>query len=272
LTHAEPAQPNYLMTFIIGILEPLLMTGGLVDARLAATQAIAAYNANTQTELVTIGQILAFALTALDNLSLSAAPGLSLSMKLKLRGGANALNRSARDNTKLLDKSRRDNVPLEPSIAEQAAMSSDHTPADHTPAGETAAAAREEPETAAREETGTAAAAWATTKIAPDPAPARQPDTNPQATPEHQNQLHWASGMKNEAARLQSKSNTANPAQRKADRLWISVLTTVATNLTQGNVPTASPGVTKSDLFRSTLLSSGATFPAHLGTRRHAGN
>jgi hypothetical protein len=43
LTHAEPAQPNYLMTFIIGILEPLLMTGGLVDARLAATQAIAAY-------------------------------------------------------------------------------------------------------------------------------------------------------------------------------------------------------------------------------------
>ena len=60
---------------------------------------------------MTIGQILAFALTALDNLRLSMAPDLSLSMKLKLRGNANALNRCARDNSKLLEKARRDSTP-----------------------------------------------------------------------------------------------------------------------------------------------------------------
>ncbi|MDB5400232.1 MAG: hypothetical protein JWQ55_2250, partial [Rhodopila sp.] len=86
----EPT-PSPLMEFILTLLTPFLMTGGITDihlARLAANEAIAAYTGETPTQLITIGQILAFALTALDNLRLSLPPDLSLSMKLKLRGNA----------------------------------------------------------------------------------------------------------------------------------------------------------------------------------------
>jgi len=44
---------------------------------------------------VKIAQIIAFGMAAMDNLRLSMAPDLSLSMVARLRAGANALNRSA---------------------------------------------------------------------------------------------------------------------------------------------------------------------------------
>jgi hypothetical protein len=95
----ESAPPSDLLTeFVLSILTPFLMTGSITDpdlARRAAAETIAAYKAAAQDQLVTIAQIVAFALTALDNLRLSLPPDLSLSMKLKLRGNANALNRAS---------------------------------------------------------------------------------------------------------------------------------------------------------------------------------
>jgi hypothetical protein len=72
-----------------------MLAGGITDAnlaRLAAQQAIAAAQAGP---LVTIAQTVAFAMASLDSLRLSAPPDLSITTKLRLRGNANALNRSA---------------------------------------------------------------------------------------------------------------------------------------------------------------------------------
>jgi hypothetical protein len=94
-----------LMTFVLGVLTNFLMTGGITDpaiARLAAQEAIAAYKAAGRDQVLTVGSIAAFALAALDDLRLSIAPELSTTLKLRLRANANALDRSARENTKLL--------------------------------------------------------------------------------------------------------------------------------------------------------------------------
>jgi hypothetical protein len=102
-------QPNPLMEFILRLLAPLLMAGSVTDlerARQAAVQAIEIYTARGQSELITIGQIVGFAITALDDLRLSMGPDLSLSMKLKLRGNANALNRSSLHATATLNQPR----------------------------------------------------------------------------------------------------------------------------------------------------------------------
>jgi hypothetical protein len=86
------------MPFLLAVLTPFLTAGGILDpdlARQAALETIAACQADGERQLLTIGQIVAFALAALENLRLSAPPDLSLSMKLKLRGNANALNRAS---------------------------------------------------------------------------------------------------------------------------------------------------------------------------------
>jgi len=113
--HAIPGPPSgLLMECLLSLIAPLLMAGCTGDiglARLAAIEVLAAYQARSQGQLVTAAQIVAFALAALDNLRLSAAADLSLSMKLRLRGGANALNRSAQQNSRALDQARCDDLP-----------------------------------------------------------------------------------------------------------------------------------------------------------------
>ena len=84
-----------LLGVVLAMLTPLLTIGSPQDARLAARQAIAAYQTGEQANLVSISQIVGFAIASLDNLRLSAPPDLSLSMKLKLRGNANALSRTS---------------------------------------------------------------------------------------------------------------------------------------------------------------------------------
>ncbi|HEX4368274.1 MAG TPA: hypothetical protein VH023_15660 [Rhodopila sp.] len=107
----KPAETGPLMTFVVALLTPLLLTGGITDialARQAARQAIDAYNAAGGDQLVTVAQIVGFALASLDNLRLSADPDRSVSMTLKLRGNANALNRSTQRSTAALEIQRRD--------------------------------------------------------------------------------------------------------------------------------------------------------------------
>jgi hypothetical protein len=256
----EPT-PSPLMEFILTLLTPFLMTGGITDihlARLAANEAIAAYTGETPTQLITIGQILAFALTALDNLRLSLPPDLSLSMKLKLRGNANALNRSARDQTQRLDRAKIAAAPPHPSIAEQAAMAA----WDDIETGiETEAEIGPQPST-----------------NPPEPAPnAHPPENHPPenhqpaaatsapapttpATAKQQNSLHWANAMRTAATRLRAKTPHVPPAQQKTNMLWVDVLTGVASDLTRGQPPAA----TKTASMRTTLMASGATFPAHI--------
>ena len=101
---------DYLLAVLSAVMAPALNDPAL--ARRAAQQAIEAYQPQTGHELLAAGQILAFALTALDALRLAAPTDVSPSMKLKLRGNANGLNRAARDNTRILDTIRETPTPL----------------------------------------------------------------------------------------------------------------------------------------------------------------
>jgi hypothetical protein len=95
---------GFMLGFVLSLLAPFLAAGSITDPaliRLAAAETIAAYNAPSPDRLIAIAQTVAFALTSVDNLRLSLPAGLSLSMKLKLRGNANALQRSAQRRTHL---------------------------------------------------------------------------------------------------------------------------------------------------------------------------
>ena len=95
----------YLLTTLAALFAPTLGDPDL--ARLAAQQAIDAYQPQDTRQQLTATQIVAFAVTALDSLRLSMPPDLSLPKKLRLRANANALNRSARDNTQRLEQAQR---------------------------------------------------------------------------------------------------------------------------------------------------------------------
>jgi hypothetical protein len=135
-TTMTETKTDALLEILLGFLTPLLMIGSTTDttlARVAAQQAIAEHRAQTHGELVTIAQIVAFALTALDNLRLSVAADLSLPMKLRLRANANGLNRASLQATKILDKAR---LALEPATADWMEPPEPEPPPAETPVPE----------------------------------------------------------------------------------------------------------------------------------------
>lgn len=89
---------DVLISLIVAILAPMFLTasgGDIGFARLAAMQTVKAYRARDNADLISIAQIIACGLVSLGSLGLSLADNLSLSMTLRLRGNAVALNRSA---------------------------------------------------------------------------------------------------------------------------------------------------------------------------------
>jgi hypothetical protein len=95
---------EFLLIVLASVMGPALNNPAL--ARRAAQQAIEAYQPRDPLELIATGQILAFAMTALETLRLAATPEVSPPMQLKLRANANGLNRAARDTTRILDRIR----------------------------------------------------------------------------------------------------------------------------------------------------------------------
>ncbi len=279
-TADSPISP--LMAFLLAALSPL-MAASLADlhlARLAAQEAIAAYKIRGQDELVTVAQIVGFALTALDNLRLSMPAELSLSMKLKLRGNAGALNRAARDSTRMLEKGRVTPERLEPSLSEQAGLAGwDEPDAVSDPYAVVATATLLPPPTktgapplgtptpktgtskAGTPKTGTLRTGTPTSTPWPIQSGALPPGTNPA---EHENRLHWARAMQTAATRLQADAAIVSPGLRKTNAMWIQALTDVASDLTTQKYATAAPGMSKANLLRTTLMASGEGFPAHL--------
>ena len=117
----EPPPSGLLMGFILSLLTPFLMTGSIADpdlARRAVQETIDAYKTTAADQLVSTAQIVAYALTALDNLRLSLPPELSVSKKLKLRANANALTRSSHRATATLDAQRLEAIAPEPEPTE----------------------------------------------------------------------------------------------------------------------------------------------------------
>ncbi len=94
---------------IIGLLVPLFLTGAagdLLTARHAASRLLADYQPETEEELRLAAEIICFGFGALDALSQSMAPNLTLNAILRLRGSANTQQRSANQCQRTLDKLR----------------------------------------------------------------------------------------------------------------------------------------------------------------------
>ena len=109
-----------MLGIIIDLVTPLLMTAGLTDislARIAARQAIEAYRAQAEPELVSAAQIFGFGICSLDSLRLSARNGASINQKLRLRGNANGLSRSSQRANTTLTHQRQD-AAADPATAE----------------------------------------------------------------------------------------------------------------------------------------------------------
>jgi hypothetical protein len=213
----------FLLAVLSSIMTPGLGNAGIGDAglaRRAAVQAIEAYQARGTHELIAIGQILSFAMAALDTLRLSAPPDVSLSMKLKLRGNANGLNGAARDNTRILDGLRTQSATVFPKLTERAVVVGLPGPGGVQPA-----------------------------KVPPADWDNADWDNTV-----------WASAMNTVAAKLRADTQTATPDQRTVNALWIDALTGVAKevagNVFRTKDRTASGGGRKAVLLRTTHLAS----------------
>ncbi|WP_158926491.1 hypothetical protein [Acidisphaera sp. S103] len=84
-----------MMDLVLALLTPFFAAAGLPDPRQAAQETIAAYRTTNPDQLLTAVRVVTFALATIDNLRLSLTDDVSLSMKLKLRSNANALNRTS---------------------------------------------------------------------------------------------------------------------------------------------------------------------------------
>ena len=105
----SPRPSDILLNLITALLAPMFLSvsGGDVGfARLAALETVTSYRSRHSADLIAIAQIIAFGLAALGSLSLSMQDDLSLSMTLRLRGNANALNRSAEQNRRAMQGNR----------------------------------------------------------------------------------------------------------------------------------------------------------------------
>jgi hypothetical protein len=112
-TETLPHHPtNALMSLIVTLLLPTFLgvtAGDIAMARMAAIETINDYRARNNADLIAIAQIIACGLAALGSLSLSMDDEISLSMTLRLRSSAVALNRSAEQNRRVLNQPLRDN-------------------------------------------------------------------------------------------------------------------------------------------------------------------
>jgi hypothetical protein len=200
----ETPPPNLLMAFILSLLTPFLMTGGITDidlARRATAETIAAYKVAGQDQLVTIAQIIAFALTSLDNLRLSLPQDLSLPMKLKLRGNAGALNRASQQATTALENQRRETPAPEPDL----------DPTEILAALETAKTVVQQAQTATQ--------------------------ATRQNPPDRQTDAAWAAAMTGVAAEYTAELPNLTPAERSVQLARIAALSKIATSLGNGTAP-----------------------------------
>jgi hypothetical protein len=111
---------DILLNLIVTLLAPMFLCaseGDIRFARMAAMETVNGYRAQNHAGLIAVAQIVAFGLAALGSLSLSMADDLSVSMTLRLRGNANALNRSAEQNRRALTRPHADDAMPRPNPA-----------------------------------------------------------------------------------------------------------------------------------------------------------
>jgi hypothetical protein len=210
-----------LMALIVTLLAPMFLgvtAGDFSLARLAALETVSAYQARNQADLIAIAQIIAYGLAALGSLSLSMDDNTSLSMALRLRSNANALDRSAEHNRRALAQTR----PEAPALQQPSA-----------------ADARYEAEVLANLEETKRCVAEAQARLHPPaPVPAPAPTPPPVLTlQDKQIQAAWASAMTDVAGEFTASLAHLPPAERKEASRRAALLSGCASELLSGNVP-----------------------------------
>ena len=258
---ADPDQDvrpaDMLLILIVTLLAPmfLLTSGGdIAFARLAAIETVSAYRARSHCDLIAIAQIVGCGLVALGSLGLSMADDLSLSMTLRLRGNATALNRTVEHARRALAQSRPDAetgdmVPIDTeyeatvlaNVAEtrkRVAAANARSQAPQPPAPPptvaipTAAIPPVATPTVATPAVATPAAATPTAA-----APIAAPATGIPDLTDAQKQALWAAAMSDEAAGMTANLAHLPPSERKQASLRAAALSTVANQLLTGQVP-----------------------------------
>jgi hypothetical protein len=236
---ASPTQPaDSLIAGIVTALAPLFLSGrtaGHRGARRAALETLNAYQPGSPAELLIVAQIIGFGLAALDSLRLSMQPDLSLSRRLRLRGGANALNRAAQQNARALETLRRHPPPppLEPAAA---AADPEDWPADDGPSsdGPSGDAPADDAPTQAAVEAALAQAramvsdAYASWQAAP---PAAAADLPPDAAGAPAHDPAWWRALSSLAGEAPGAPASAPPASRRADLLRATALSSPPADL-----------------------------------------
>ena len=240
-TSPEPATTpgrrpaDILMNVIAALLAPMFLgvTGGDVAlARMAAVETVNAYRAQNLADLIAIAQIIAYGLAALGSLSLSMADDISLSMTLRLRGNANALNRSAEQNRRVIRENRGDEpMPRHPTMAAEfetpAMIAEDDIQTETEAFLDDKAAQMLAAETMARLQ-----APPERTK-APTPVPVAAPAIAPTAS-EKRHQEMWAIAMVKESGEIIDSIPNLPPAERNAASIRAAALSSTAHQLLMG--------------------------------------
>jgi hypothetical protein len=210
-------QPNdhgsLLLDLIITLLTPMFLAaaaGNLTHARAAAAETLASYRAETQHDLITVAKIIAFGLATLGSLSRSMDDDLTLNQILRLRGNANATDRSEHRNRQVLEKS----------LARQAAEPEIDT------AALVAAAQALQQQTAENLATFTRQPA-----AAPPPPQATKIDA------ETQYAATWAASVALVAAETAASLDSLPEDERHGAAIWVSVLNDLAKDFTLSGIP-----------------------------------
>jgi hypothetical protein len=225
---------DILMNLIVACLAPMFLSvsgGDIGFARMAAIETVNAYRARNQMDLIAIAQIIGFGLAALGSLSLSMADDISLSMTLRLRGNANALNRSAEQNRRALTKSRGED-PM-PHHAETAPEAETPPVTSHEDLNDGALAV----EMASAQKLAAAAPPRRQAEQEPaiqPPAPAPASTAAAQMTAENRHQAMWAIAIVKEAGEITASIPNLPVAERKAAAIRAGVLSSTANELLTG--------------------------------------
>jgi hypothetical protein len=226
-TATDPA--DILTTIIVAFLMPMFLTanGDIAFAQAAAIQTVNAYRARDNADLIAIAQIIAFGLAALGSLSLSMAGDLTLNMTLRLRGNANALNRSAEQNRRTLANRNPSPQPLfDPGADTYGAETSARLVQSEKRLAEVLAA-QHAPEAPPAQPAKT-----------PTPIKALTPTNTPLLTGTDQDQQQiWASAMAKVAGEFTASLPHLPPVERRMASMRAAVLNSCASDLLTGPLP-----------------------------------
>jgi hypothetical protein len=254
-----------LLNLIVAFLAPLFLSasgGDIYFARMAALETVVAYRARNHADLMAIAQVIACGLSALGSLSLAMEDKLSLSMTLRLRGNAVALNRAAEQNRRALRQTC-PNINREEAARVERPFPSEPAEARYEAeiVANVAAAQKMTAEALARLQTVEPAAGQAhvaaSSPVAPPPATTPAPTTAPASpaivaptapastgaaittpvmTDQHW-QAMWASAMTDVAGEFTADLQNLPPAERRIASRRAAALSNCANELIAGDVP-----------------------------------